>query len=149
MMKLTQTQTTATTLGSSIIVGEINTHQMSAKPGDYKVYDVKEEDGVETILLFVHVDEIQDINTLLPKLHFHGSGPIGGGTYGIINQENENDRDYWIGRLSDYNNQNPNCKDGYVSYTNYGDGSFVLYTNPEHSVFLLDDVDMVWELFKD
>lgn len=148
-MKLTQTQTATTTLDSSIIVGEINTHQMSAKPGNYNVYDVKEEDGIETILLFVHEDEAQDINDLLPQMQFHGCGSIGGGTYGIINQEHADDRDYWIGRLSDYNNQNPNCKDGYVSYTNHGDGSFVLYTNPEHSVFLLDDVDMVWELFKD
>ena len=118
---------------------------MDAKPGNYKVYDVKLGDSIETILLFVHVDEVQDLNVLFPQLYFHGSGSIEGGTYGIINQENANDREYWIGRLADYNNQNPTCEGGYVSYTNHCDGSFVLYTNPEHSVFLLDDVDMVWD----
>lgn len=148
-MKFTQKQTTTTTLDSSIIVGEFNTYQMDAKPGNYKVYDVKLGDSLDTILLFVHIDEVQDINVLLPKLQFHGSSSIEGGTYGIINQENADDRKYWIGRLSDYRNQNPTCEGGYVSYTNNGDGSFVLYTNPQHSVFLLDDVDMVWDLFKD
>lgn len=145
-MNFTQKQTT-TTLDSSIIVGEFNTHQMTAKPGNYKVYDVKLGDSTENILLFVHEDEVQDLNALFPQLQFHGSGSIEGGTYGIINQENANDREYWIGRLADYNNQNPTCEGGYVSYTNYGDGSFVLYTNPQHSVFLLDDVDMVWNEF--
>ena len=148
-MNFTQKQTTTTTLDSSVIVGEFNTCQMDAKPGNYNVYDVKLGDSLDTILLFVHVDEVQDLNVLLSQLQFHDSGSIEGGTYGIINQENADDRKYWIGRLSDYNNQNPNCEGGYVSYTNNGDGSFVLYTNPQHSVFLLDDVDMVWDLFKD
>lgn len=147
-MNFTQKQTTTTTLDSSIIVGEFDTCQITAKPGNYKVYDVKLDDSIETILLFVHIDEVQDLNVLFPQLEFHGSGYIEGGTYGIINQENANDREYWIGRLSDYNNENPTCECGYVSYTNHGDGSFVLYTNPEHSVFLLDDVDMVWNEFE-
>ena len=43
---------------------------MSAKPGNYNVYDVKGEDGFDTILLFVHEDEPQDIKTSLGVRQF-------------------------------------------------------------------------------
>lgn len=35
-----------------------------------------------------------------------------------------------------------NLTNGYVISTNYGDGSFTLYMNEEHSAFLLDDEDL-------
>jgi len=60
-----------------------------------------------------------------------------GGTYGIVNNTGEFSFDEWFERAGEQNQT-----DGYVGYTNHGDGEFVLYTNSEHSVFLLDDEDI-------
>lgn len=59
-MKFTQTQTTKTTLGPQIAIGEFEGHITHAKPGNYLVYNVKRESGTDEIaLLFVHEDEIR------------------------------------------------------------------------------------------
>lgn len=151
-MKFTQTQTTKTTLGPKIAIGEFEGHITHAKPGNYLVYDVKRETGIsDSALLFIHEDEVQDINTLLPILDIDTSCGIDGGTYGIITKPegSEFTADEWFDRLEDYNNDNQNCIDGYVSYTNYGDGRFSVYTNEGHSVFLLDDCDIYLQVLLD
>ncbi len=142
-MKFVQKKATTTTLDSAIIIGELVGYETNAKSGNYHVYDVKRESGIDdTALLFVHEDKIQDVNELLPTLDVEVVCDVDGGTYGIITKPQgiELTSDDWFKRLSDYDKTT--CENGYVSYTNYGDGKFKVYTNKDHSVFLLDDVDI-------
>ena len=139
-MKFTQAQTANITLGSTISIGEYEGHVTNAKPGNYRVHTVKRESGSEeTALLFVHEDEVQDVNELLPTVDVVTFCGVDGGTYGLVTKLEEHDEDYdwaehWCNRQEH--------SDGYVTRTNYGDGDFSVYTNEDHSVFLLDDVDM-------
>ena len=152
-MKFTQTQTTKTTLGPQIAIGEFEGHITHAKPGNYLVYNVKRESGTDEIaLLFVHEDEVQDVNKLLPKLDINVFCGVDGGSYGIITKPEGSGftSDEWFDRLEDDETSNQECTDGYVAYTNHGDGRFPVYTNKDHSVFLLDDCDLyLQELLSD
>ena len=144
-MKFEQTQTTKTTLGPQIAIGEFEGHVTHAKPGHYFVYDVKDEAGFgETALVFIHEDHVQDINKLLPKLDLESVCGVDGGSYGIITKPegSEFTSSEWFDRLEDDETSNQECTDGYVSYTNHGDGHFSVFTNEDHSVFLLDDCDI-------
>lgn len=139
-MKFTQTQTATITLGPKIAIGEFEGHVTHAKPGNYSVYTIQRETGSEeTALLFVHEDNMQDINELLPTLDIDVYCGIDAGTYGIVTKHegdtsSSNWTDRWFG--------NRERTDGYVTHTNYGDGQFTVYTNKDHSVFLLDDEDI-------
>ena len=103
--------------------------------------------------MFVHEDENQDVNALLPQLDAQEGFGVDGGSYGILTMKDEsdtwnNDRfEEWY-EYSEYASEE--MTDGYVTWTNYGDGDFILFSNDENSVFLLDDEDLyLSELFAD
>lgn len=139
-MEFKQTQAANITLGSTISIGEYEGHVTNAKPGNYRVYTVRQEpDSEETALLYVHEDEVQDVNALLPTVDIDTFCGVDGGTYGLITKLEEHNEDYeWDEHW--YNRQEHS--DGYVTHTLYGDGQFSVYMNKDHSVFLLDDVDI-------
>ena len=137
-----------TTLGNLVGIGEFFDQATTAKPGKYNVYKVlREEDDYECAILFVHETENQDVNALLPTLDAKDSIGIDGGTYGILTMKDENDTMHGTNDRFDewceyHASDETNLTDGYVISTNYGDGSFTLYMNEEHSAFLLDDEDL-------
>lgn len=139
-MKFTQAQTANITLGSTIEIGEFEDRITHAKPGNYRVYTVRREPGSEeTALLYVHEDEVQDVNELLPTVDIDTFCGVDGGTYGLVtHQDNDEPSRDWFDRYE----ENQDGTDGYVTHTLYGDGQFSVYTNKDHSVFLLDDVDI-------
>lgn len=142
-MEFTQTQLANITLGSNIGIGEYWEHETHAKPGNYRVYNVQRATGSEeTALLYIHEDEVRDINELLPTLDIDTFCGVDGGTYGIVTQV-DYDEDYveWFDR----DRENQEGTDGYIAHTNYGDGQFSVYMNKDHSVFLLDDEDIYLE----
>lgn len=131
-----------TTLGPLVGIGEFFDEAHKAKAGKYNVYKVfRQEDG-EYALLFVHEDENQDVNALLPQLDAQEGFGVDGGSYGIMTMKDEsdtwsNDRfEEWY-EYSEYPSEE--MTDGYVTWTNYGDGGFILFSNNGNSVFLLDD----------
>lgn len=138
-MKFTQRKVATITLGHTIAIGEFEGHVTNAKPGNYTVYTVqrKVEPG-ETALLFIHEDEVQNINKLAPFLDIDVCCGVDAGTYGIVTKPENAVYHEWSDRWFD----NEGHTDGYVADTNYGDGVFALYTNETHSVFLLDDEDI-------
>lgn len=139
-MEFKQTQLATIKLGSNIGIGEYWEHETHAKPGNYRVYNVQRATGSEeTALLYVHEDEVRDINELLPTLDIDTFCGVDGGTYGIVTQV-DYDEDYveWFDR----DRENQEGTDGYIAHTNYGDGQFSVYMNKDHSVFLLDDEDI-------
>ena len=135
-----------TTLGSLIGIGEFFDEAHEAKAGKYNVYKVfRQED--EYAILFVHEAENQDVNTLLPQLDAQESFGVDGGSYGILTMKDESDT--WSGndRFEEWyeyseDDSSEEKTDGYVTWTNYGDGDFILFSNNENSVFLLDDEDV-------
>lgn len=138
-MKFTQRKVATITLGPTIAIGEFEGHVTNAKPGNYTVYTVqrKVEPG-ETALLFIHEDEVQNINKLAPFLDIDVCCGVDAGTYGIVTKPENAVYHEWSDRWFD----NQDYTDGYVADTNYGDGVFAVYTNEIHSVFLLDDEDI-------
>ena len=142
-MEFTQTQLANITLGSTVEVGEFEDHITHAKPGNYRVYRVRHEaDSEESALLYVHEDEVQDVNKLLPTVDIDTFCGVDGGTFGIATHQDddENSRDWW-----ERTDENQEGTDGFVTYTTYGDGQFSVYTNKDHSVFLLDDENIYLE----
>ena len=138
-MKFTQSQSATITLGATVAIGEYEGHVTNAKPGNYRVYEVQRETGSkETALLFVHEDNTQDINELLPTVDVDAFCGVDGGTYGLVTKSEKDEYSEWSERWFDCQNHT----DGYVANTIYGDGDFSVYTNEDHSVFLLDDEDI-------
>lgn len=137
-MKFTQAQAANITLGSTIEIGEFEDHITHAKPGNYRVYTIRREpESEETALLYVHEDEVQDVNELLPTVDIDTFCGVDGGTYGLVtHQDNDETSRDWFERYE----ENQDGTDGYVTHTLYGDGQFSVYMNKDHSVFLLDDV---------
>lgn len=138
-MEFKQTQLANITLGSTIEIGEFEDHITHAKPGNYRVYRIRRDaESEETALLYVHEDEVQDVNALLPTVDIDTFCGVDGGTYGLVtHQDDESSRDWW-----EREDENQEGTDGYVTHTLYGDGQFSVYMNADHSVFLLDDVDI-------
>ena len=133
-----------TTLGSLIGIGEFFDEAHKAKAGKYNVYKVFRQKDGEYAILFVHEAENQDVNVLLPQLDAQEVFGVDGGSYGIVTMKDESDT--WSNRFEewcDYSESSSEEKtDGYVTWTNYGDGTFTLFSNDAHSVFLLDDEDV-------
>lgn len=135
-----------TTLGPLVGIGEFFDEAHKAKAGKYNVYKVFQQKDGEYAILFVHEAENQDVNTLLPQLDAQESFGVDGGSYGILTMKDESDT--WSGndRYEEWYEYSENASkemtDGYVTWTNYGDGDFVLFSNDENSVFLLDDEDV-------
>lgn len=136
-MKTTYEHVARTTLDEKIAVGEYGAIKTTALPGVYYVYNVTINDRDEYAFMFVHEKETSNMDNLLSTLDIDIIGGVDGGTYGIVNNTGEFSFDEWFERAGEQNQT-----DGYVGYTNHGDGEFVLYTNSEHSVFLLDDEDI-------
>lgn len=142
-----------TTLGPLVGIGEFFDEAHEAKAGKYNVYKVFRQEEDEYAILFVHEAENQDVNALLPQLDAQESFGVDGGSYGIVTMKDEadtwnNDRfEEWY-EYSEYASEE--MTDGYVTWTNHGDGDFILFSNNENSVFLLDDEDLyLSELFAD
>lgn len=135
-----------TTLGPLVGIGEFFDEAHEAKAGKYNVYKVFRQKDGEYALLFVHEAENQDVNTLLPQLDAQEGFGVDGGSYGIVTMKDEsdtwnNDRyEEWYECSEDDSSEEKT--DGYVTWTNYGDGTFTLFSNDENSVFLLDDEDV-------
>lgn len=131
-----------TTLGPLVGIGEFFDEAHKAKAGKYNVYKVFRQKDGEYAILFVHEAENQDVNALLPQLDAQEGFGVDGGSYGIMTMKDEsdtwsNDRfEEWY-EYSEYPSEE--MTDGYVTWTNYGDGTFILFSNDENSVFLLDD----------
>ena len=144
-MKTTFEHIARTKLGENISVGKFSSIRTTAVPGVYHVYNVTINDCDEKVFMFVHEKETANLDNVLSTLDIESIGGVDGGVYGIVNNASEFSFDEWLSRAAD---KSPNQTDGYVGYTNhgdgdgYGDGEFVLYTNSEHSVFLLDDEDV-------
>ena len=136
-MKTTYEHVARTTLDEKIAVGEYGAIKTTALPGVYYVYNVTINDSDEYAFMVVHEKETSNMDNLLSTLDIDSIGGVDGGTYGIVNNTGEFSFDEWFERAGEQNQT-----DGYVGYTNHGDGEFVLYTNSEHSVFLLDDEDI-------
>ena len=132
-----------TTLGPLVGIGEFFDEAHEAKAGKYNVYKVFRQKDGEYAILFVHEAENQDVNVLLPQLDAQEGYGVDGGSYGILTMKDKsdtwsNDRfEEWY-EYSEYASEE--MTDGYVTWTNYGDGGFILFSNDAHSVFLLDDV---------
>ena len=137
-MKTTFEHVARTTLDENIAIGEYSAIKTTALPGVYNVYNVTINDSDEYAFMFVH-ETVSNLDNVLPILDIVGIGGVDGGTYGIVNDEDKFSFDEWFNRAAD---KSQNQTDGYVGYTNHGDGDFLLYTNNEHSVFLLDDEDV-------
>ena len=144
-MKTTFEHIARTKLGENISVGKFSSIRTTAVPGVYHVYNVTINDSDEKAFMFVHEKETANLDNVLSTLDIESIGGVDGGVYGIVNNASEFSFDEWLSRAAD---KSPNQTDGYVGYTNHGDGDgngdgeFVLYTNSEHSVFLLDDEDV-------
>lgn len=139
-----------TTLGPLVGIGEFFDEAHEAKAGKYNVYKVFRQEEDEYAILFVHEAENQDVNTLLPQLDAQEVFGVDGGSYGILTMKDVSDT--WSGNdryeewyeHSEWDEYSPSKDrtDGYVTWTNYGDGDFILFSNDENSVFLLDDEDV-------
>lgn len=135
-----------TTLGPLVGIGEFFDEADKAKAGKYNVYKVFRQEADEYAILFVHEAENQDVNALLSQLDAQESFGVDGGSYGILTMKDESDT--WSGNdrynewyeYSEYASEE--MTDGFVTWTNYGDGDFILFSNDENSVFLLDDEDL-------
>ena len=140
-MNMTQKLIATTTLGEHISVGEWSGHQTNAKPGNYNVYKVWAEDDYDYSILFVHESETQNVNKLLAQLDVVDICGVDFASYGIVTHEigAKWSLENWQDKFWQTSNKHA---DGYVTKTNCGDGAFLLYTNENHSVFMLDDEDV-------
>ena len=121
-------------LEDEIYVGEHRDWTQPTKQGNYKVMRIARDGFDETALLYVHEDDWvnkynEDINDIINDIHVVTILPVDGGSYGIS--------------YGDIDDGQPYAAQQDVHGTNYGDGDFVLYTNNENSVFLMDDEDIV------
>ena len=135
-MKTTYEHVARTTLDKNIAIGEYGAIKTTAVPGVYYVYNVTINDSDEYAFMFVH-ENVSNLDEVLSTLDIVGIGGVDGGTYGIVNDEGKFSFDEWFDHAGKQTHT-----DGYVGYTNHGDGEFVLYANSEHSVFVMDDEDV-------
>lgn len=123
------------TLGQTVIVDDLNQSEMTVTPGVYKVYKVRGGRWDNYAYLFVH-KSITNIDEQIDRLDIDGTYSVEGGTYGLMTKASGDADELWEKTLYDGDDF------GYVAYTNEGDGSYTMYTNPERTLFLLDDEDI-------
>lgn len=133
-MKIEQLVKTIT-LGQTVIVDDLDRSEVEATPGAYKVYKVRGGRWDNYAYLFVH-EAVTDIDEQIARIDIDGTYSVEGGTYGMMTKATGDADELWEKTLYDGDDF------GFVAYTNEGDGSYTMYTNPERTVFLLDDEDI-------
>lgn len=123
------------TLGQSVIVDDLEQSETNVTPGVYKVYKVRGGRWDNYAFLFVH-ESVVSLDEQINRLDINGTYSVEGGTYGMITKSSGDVDELWETTLCDGDDF------GYVAYTNEGDGSYTMYTNPERTVFLNDDEDI-------
>lgn len=111
-----------------VLVGE-EQYKLPTMPGSYSVYKLGEQDA----LLFVHEVEPQDIDQLLPSLDVKEQLYAQQEVYGIVSADADPDL-FWNQTLSD---------NSYANFIKLGHDGFVLYTNDDNTVMLLDATNIV------
>ena len=125
------------TLGQTVIVDDLDQNEVEVTPGVYKVYKVRGGRWDHYAFLFAH-ESITNVEEQINRIDIDGTYSAEGGTYGMMTKS-ANDVDayeLWEETLYDGDDF------GYVAYTNEGDGSYTMYTNPERTMFLIDDEDI-------
>lgn len=123
------------TLGQTVIVDDLDRSDVEVTPGAYKVYKVRGGRWDNYAFLFVH-ESITNIDEQITRLDVDGTYSVEGGTYGMMTKPSGDVDELWEKTLYDGDDF------GYVAYTNEGDGSYTMYTNPERTLFLADDEDI-------
>lgn len=123
------------TLGKTVIVDDLEQSEVEVTPGAYKVYKVRGGRWDNYAFLFVH-ESIANIDEQINRIDIDGTYSVEGGTYGLMTKTSGDADENWEKTLYDGDDY------GYVAYTNEGDGSYTMYTNPERTVFLVDDEDI-------
>lgn len=135
-MKIEQLVKTIT-LGKTVIVDDLDQSEMTVTPGVYKVYKVRGGRWDNYAYLFVH-KSITNIDEQINRLDIDGTHSAEAGTYGMMTKPANDVDTYELWEKTLYDGDDF----GYVAYTNEGDGSYTMYTNPERTVFLADDEDI-------
>ena len=133
-MKIEQLVKTIT-LGKTVIVDDLEQSEVSVTPGAYKVYKVRGGRWDNYAFLFAH-ESVTNLDEQIARLDINGTYSVEGGTYGMMTKVSGDADELWEKTLYDGDDY------GYVAYTNEGDGSYTMYTNPERTLFLLDDEDI-------
>lgn len=133
-MKIEQLVKTIT-LGKTVIVDDLEQSEVSVTPGAYKVYKVRGGRWDNYAFLFAH-ESVTNLDEQIARLDINGTYSVEGGTYGLMTKVSGDADELWEKTLYDGDDY------GYVAYTNEGDGSYTMYTNPERTLFLLDDEDI-------
>lgn len=123
------------TLGQTVIVDDLDQNEVEVTPGAYKVYKVRGGRWDNYAYLFVH-ESVANLDEQINRIDIDGTYSVEGGTYGLMTKPSGNVDELWEKTLYDGDDF------GYVAYTNEGDGSYTMYTNPERTLFLLDDEDI-------
>lgn len=123
------------TLGTTVIVDDLEQSEVSVTPGEYKVYKVRGGRWDNYAFLFAH-ESVTNLDEQIARLDLDGTYSVEGGTYGLVTKPSGDADELWEKTLYDGDDF------GYVAYTNEGDGSYTMYTNPERTLFLLDDEDI-------
>lgn len=111
-----------------VLVGE-EQYKLPTMPGSYRVYTLGEQDA----LLFVHEVEPQDVDQLLPTLDVKAQLYAQQEVYGIVSADADPDL-FWNQTLSD---------NSYADFIKLGHDGFMLYTNDDKTVILLDVTNLV------
>ena len=135
-MKIEQLVKTIT-LGKTVIVDDLDQSEMTVTPGVYKVYKVRGGRWDNYAYLFVH-KSITNIDEQINRLDIDGTHSAEAGTYGMMTKPANDVDAYELWEKTLYDGDDF----GYVAYTNEGDGSYTMYTNPERTLFLIDDEDI-------
>lgn len=123
------------TLGQTVIVDDLEQSEVTVTPGEYKVYKVRGGRWDNYAYLFVH-KSVTNIEEQINRIDIDGTYSVEGGTYGLMTKPSGDVDELWEETLYDGDDF------GYVAYTNEGDGSYTMYTNPERTLFLIDDEDI-------
>ena len=123
------------TLGKTVIVDDLDQNEVEVTPGAYKVYKVRGGRWDNYAFLFAH-ESVTNIDEQINRIDIDGTYSVEGGTYGLMTKASGDVDELWEKTLYDGDDF------GYVAYTNEGDGSYTMYTNPERTVFLVDDEDI-------
>lgn len=125
------------TLGKTVIVDDLEQSEMTVTPGAYKVYKVRGGRWDNYAFLFVH-KSVTNLDEQINRLDIDGTYSAEAGTYGMMTKPANDVDTYELWEKTLYDGDDF----GYVAYTNEGDGSYTMYTNPERTLFLLDDEDI-------
>lgn len=123
------------TLGKTVIVDDLEQSETNVTPGTYKVYKVRGGRWDNYAYLFAH-ESVANIDEQINRIDIDGTYSVEGGTYGMMTKPSGDVDELWEKTLYDGDDF------GYVAYTNEGDGSYTMYTNPERTLFLADDEDI-------